>query len=216
MVWAITAGIAWLVGNIPIFRRWLATHPLVQQIAINVLVAGLVSSIVVVIYGRYFASLIEVKASGETKVEGRILTCREGQFIAGSDISRSAWPRAWRTLGTKRYLPKGRRKFRFESNFRFTSVSVGSAPRHYKPWMSLCSSGLRWLGRYMSFEPSLILISAQLVEKLVRVARIRIGLGPLGNIDVKLSTPFTSQSIDARLKKIEAASESFRCSYCDG
>jgi hypothetical protein len=83
MVWAITAGIAWLVGNIPIFRRWLATHPLVQQIAINVLVAGLVSSIVVVIYGRYFASLIEVKASGETKVEGRILTCPEGQFIAG-------------------------------------------------------------------------------------------------------------------------------------
>jgi hypothetical protein len=68
----------------------------------------------------------------------------------------------------------------------------------------------------MSFEPSLILISAQLVEKLVRVARIRIGLGLLEDIDVKLSTPFTSESIDARLKKIEAASESFRCSYCDG
>jgi prefoldin subunit 5 len=57
----------------------------------------------------------------------------------------------------------------------------------------------------MSFEPSVLLASAQLVEKLVRMARIRIGLGPFGNIDVELSTPFTSESIDARLKKIETA-----------
>jgi vacuolar-type H+-ATPase subunit I/STV1 len=57
----------------------------------------------------------------------------------------------------------------------------------------------------MSLEPSLLVVSAELVEKLVRLARIRIGLGPFGNIDVKLSTPFTSENIDARLKKIEAA-----------
>ena len=60
----------------------------------------------------------------------------------------------------------------------------------------------------MSIEPTAILVVAQLVEKLVRAARIRIGLGPFGNIDVRLSTPFTPESIDARLEKIETARQS--------
>jgi prefoldin subunit 5 len=57
----------------------------------------------------------------------------------------------------------------------------------------------------LSFDPSVILATAKIVEKLVRLARIRIGLGPFGNIDVSLSTPLTRESIDARLEKIETA-----------
>jgi hypothetical protein len=54
----------------------------------------------------------------------------------------------------------------------------------------------------MALETHVIVAAAQLVEKLVRAVRIRIGLGPFGNIDVTLSTPFTRESIDARLEKI--------------
>jgi hypothetical protein len=50
--------------------------------------------------------------------------------------------------------------------------------------------------------------AAKAVDGLVRLARIRIGLGPLGNIDVSLSTPFTRESIDERLAKIESARSS--------
>jgi hypothetical protein len=53
-----------------------------------------------------------------------------------------------------------------------------------------------------------VLVAAELVERLVRAARIRIGLGPFGNIDVRLNTPFTAESIDTRLEKIETARES--------
>jgi prefoldin subunit 5 len=60
--------------------------------------------------------------------------------------------------------------------------------------------------RHVSFDP-MVFATAQLVEKLVRLIRIRVGLGPFGNIDVSLSTPLTRESIDARLKKIEAARE---------
>jgi hypothetical protein len=59
----------------------------------------------------------------------------------------------------------------------------------------------------MSIDP-VVTLAAQIIDTLVRQARIRIGLGPLGNIDVSLSTPFTRESIDERLKKIESARRS--------
>jgi hypothetical protein len=61
------------------------------------------------------------------------------------------------------------------------------------------------LGGHVVFDTSVILETAKIVEKLVRLARIRIGLGPFGNIDVSISTPLTRESIDARLEKIEIA-----------
>jgi hypothetical protein len=57
----------------------------------------------------------------------------------------------------------------------------------------------------MAIEPTLILHAAQIVERLVRRARVRIGLGPFGKIDVTLSTPFDRESVDARLQRIEVA-----------
>lgn len=63
-------------------------------------------------------------------------------------------------------------------------------------------------GATVSIENNTILVVAKLVEKMVRLARIQIGLGPFGKIDVRLSTPFTSESIDARLDKIETARQS--------
>jgi len=57
----------------------------------------------------------------------------------------------------------------------------------------------------MSLEPSVVVTVAQLVERLVRLARVRIGLGPFGKIDVKFTTPFSQDSIDVSLAKIETA-----------
>ena len=46
---------------------------------------------------------------------------------------------------------------------------------------------------------------AIVLERVVRLSKLRIGLGPIGSINVSLETPFAKQSVDARLQKIEIA-----------
>jgi hypothetical protein len=81
IVWAVSGTIAWLISKIPFIRDWFRQHQTAQMVALNILVSSLVSVTTVSIYERYFAP--NIKISGESTIEGRIVTCPSDSFLAG-------------------------------------------------------------------------------------------------------------------------------------
>jgi hypothetical protein len=55
---------------------------------------------------------------------------------------------------------------------------------------------------------SSLLAASKLVDEWTRALQFRIGLGPLGRVEVSLISPLSRESIDARLAMIESARES--------
>ena len=69
VVWALSGLLAWLISKISFVRKWLDDHPEAKH--------------VVAIYARFLASGLEVRVGAEKQIDGRVLACPPGSFVAG-------------------------------------------------------------------------------------------------------------------------------------
>lgn len=93
--WVATGILAWLVSKSPKIREWFASNKYAKTVTIALLVSGLLSTIVMIIYTNYRTDTLALRLGswGEDKLGGRVATnggygpvttmCPEGFYAVG-------------------------------------------------------------------------------------------------------------------------------------